>query len=166
MQSATLKTERKQEKSIQKMEYIAKNIEKTQKFAREIAKTLKKNDLLFINGDLGAGKSVFCREIIRFLSKNDELDVPSPTFTLVQTYETENFPISHYDLYRLEDPDDLYELAWEDALADGLTLVEWPEKLGHLKPVNRSTINIYIEMVEGAPEARKITTTHSGTYND
>lgn len=148
------------------MEYIAKNIKKTQKFAREIAKTLKKNDLMFINGDLGAGKSVFCRETIRFLSKNHDLDVPSPTFTLVQTYDTDAFPISHYDLYRLEDPDDLYELAWEDSLADGLTLVEWPEKLGHLKPVNRSVMHVYIEMIEGAPDARKITVTYSGSSNE
>lgn len=143
------------------MEYIARNIEKTQKFAQEIAKTLKKNDLLLINGNLGAGKSVFCREIIRFLAKNPELDVPSPTFTLIQTYETPNFPISHFDLYRLEDPDDLYEIGWEDALHDGLTLVEWPEKLGHLKPVKRSVFTVNIETIDCDENARRIIVTHN-----
>lgn len=143
------------------MEYIAKNVKKTQKFAREIAKTLKKSDLLLIKGDLGAGKSIFCREIIRFLAKNDDLEVPSPTFTLIQTYDGSDFPISHFDLYRLEDPEDLYEIGWEDALSDGLTLVEWPEKLGHLKPVNRSTFQIAIDPMEGDANARHITVTHT-----
>ena len=74
-------------------------------FARMIAPALQRGDLITLSGDLGAGKTAFARALIGALTDDDQLDVPSPTFTLIQTYETKNFPLLHCDLYRLRDPD-------------------------------------------------------------
>lgn len=93
-----------------------------------LAKALCARDFVALNGDLGAGKTTLARAIINgFMGQNTE--VPSPTFTLVQTYETHEFPIFHFDLYRIKSPDEIWELGWED-IGAGLTLVEWPERLG------------------------------------
>lgn len=102
--------------------------------AQDLAKTLEPNAVVFLNGPLGAGKTVFARALIRALCKAPVLEVISPTFTLVQHYDGKNSPIAHYDLYRLEDPEEIFELGWEDSLADGITIVEWPERLGPYKP--------------------------------
>ncbi len=90
--------------------------------------------IILLSGNLGAGKSVFARALIRKLCHDQLMDVPSPTFTLLQTYETPQNLIYHFDLYRLENKEDIYELGWEDALYDGFSIVEWPERLGSLKP--------------------------------
>lgn len=110
--------------------------------ATAFAKTLQGGDIVLLQGDLGAGKSVFCRAVIRTLSKNPDLEVPSPTFTLVQTYETPVAPLWHFDLYRLKDPDDIFELGWEDALGSGILLIEWPDRLGPYTPRRAITITI------------------------
>ena len=106
--------------------------------ATEFAATLKPRDIVLLHGDLGMGKSVFSRAIIRALTEQADLDVPSPTFTLVQTYDTpkrdNKGDVYHFDLYRLKDPEELYEIGWEDALASGILLVEWPDRLGYLTP--------------------------------
>ncbi|MEM6780860.1 MAG: tRNA (adenosine(37)-N6)-threonylcarbamoyltransferase complex ATPase subunit type 1 TsaE [Pseudomonadota bacterium] len=99
--------------------------------------------LICLYGDLGAGKSAFARGFIRTLASQDT-DVPSPTFTLVQTYDTTKGTIYHYDLYRLEDAEEVYELSWDDALADGIVLVEWPERLGSLLPPARTDVKVNI----------------------
>jgi len=143
------------------MEYIAKNIAQTEKYAENIAKNLQKSNILLIKGGLGAGKSVFCRKIIRVLSNNNDLEVPSPTFTLVQTYDTPLCPVWHFDLYRLKDPEEIYELGWDDALSGGIMLVEWPERLGHLAPQKRHFC-IDIDIINGEQGARKITMTEAG----
>lgn len=137
------------------MELITNNERETGFEAQKLAKSLKKGDILCFTGDLGAGKTVFAREIIRFLMKNDQEEVPSPTFTLVQAYDTSEFPVFHYDLYRLEDPEEIYELGWEDSLASGVCLIEWPSRAGGLIPKPHKAISI--ELVENRPEARKIT---------
>lgn len=108
--------------------FISQSEDQTQAFAQEIAPQLKNNDVICLQGDLGAGKTSFCRELIRALTKNN-MEVPSPTFTLVQTYESDP-PIWHYDLYRIEDSEEIYEIGWEEAIANGIVLVEWPERLG------------------------------------
>lgn len=110
--------------------------------ARDFAKSLTGTDVILLSGGLGMGKSVFSRAVIRALVGDDELDVPSPTFTLVQTYNSPKANIYHFDLYRLKSPDELYEIGWEDALGQGVMLIEWPEKLGYLTPKNTIKINI------------------------
>jgi tRNA threonylcarbamoyladenosine biosynthesis protein TsaE len=110
--------------------------------ARDFATTLRPNDIVLLNGDLGLGKSVFSRGVIRALMNNENIDVPSPTFTLVQTYDTPQGDVYHFDLYRLKTPEELYEIGWEDALHSGIILVEWPERLGFLRPKNYIQIDI------------------------
>lgn len=99
----------------------------TRLLGNDLARALLRGDLVLLSGDLGAGKSTLARAIIRSLAQDPDLDVPSPTFTLVQAYETA-LPVSHFDLYRLGDPSELDELGLEDALATGIALVEWPER--------------------------------------
>jgi tRNA threonylcarbamoyladenosine biosynthesis protein TsaE len=98
--------------------------------AVSLAAALRPGDVLFLQGDLGAGKTVFARALIRALAGDAQLNVPSPTFTLVQTYDTPHGPLSHFDLYRLKDPEEIYEIGWEEALSGGIMVVEWPERLG------------------------------------
>lgn len=114
----------------------------TIKIAADFCATLNPRDIVLLNGDLGMGKSVFSRAIIRSLTQSPDLDVPSPTFTFVQTYESPKAEIWHFDLYRLKDPEELYEIGWEEALTSGIILVEWPERLDYLTPKNAIIINI------------------------
>jgi tRNA threonylcarbamoyladenosine biosynthesis protein TsaE len=122
------------------MPYESNSEQETAAIAARMAATLKARDVVCLHGDLGMGKSVFARAVIRALSGNEALEVPSPTFTLVQTYETPRGAVWHFDLYRLKDPDEIFELGWEEALADGIVIVEWPERLGHHLP--KQCINI------------------------
>jgi hypothetical protein len=96
------------------------------RLAQEIAFLLQPGDTLALEGDLGAGKSTFARALIRAIAGNPELEVPSPTFTLVQSYETPRFEIAHFDLYRLSNPAEIDELGLEAALARGISVIEWP----------------------------------------
>ena len=120
---------------------VAANSEKdTGDLAAQIAARTKVGDVILLQGDLGAGKTVFARAFIRALCDDPALDVPSPTFTLLQTYDTPRGPVWHFDLYRLKDPEEIFELGWEDALAEGIVLVEWPERLGPHTPETASII--------------------------
>lgn len=122
--------------------------------AEKFSSRLRKGDLILLNGTLGMGKSVFARSLIRTLLDDKTLEIPSPTFTLVQSYEGPQCPVYHYDLYRLEDPEEIFELGWDDALAEGITIVEWPERLGPYKP--QRSIDIHLASVENKPHAREI----------
>lgn len=104
--------------------------------AFRLAPCLAIRDVLALRGDLGAGKTAFARGLIRALVGSSE-EVPSPTFTLVQTYAAPLGPVFHFDLYRIVSPDELTEIGWDEALADGLVLVEWPERAGSLLPASR-----------------------------
>nr|WP_272213732.1 tRNA (adenosine(37)-N6)-threonylcarbamoyltransferase complex ATPase subunit type 1 TsaE [Marinicella sp. W31]MDC2879682.1 tRNA (adenosine(37)-N6)-threonylcarbamoyltransferase complex ATPase subunit type 1 TsaE [Marinicella sp. W31] len=95
--------------------------------AEKLAPLLKAGDCLALSGDLGMGKSTFARALIRVRLQDPALEVPSPTFTLVQIYDGSP-PLYHFDLYRLSDPDELIELGFDEALDDGISLVEWPER--------------------------------------
>lgn len=124
------------------MIYKTSSEEETIKAAAAFAATLKPRDIILLNGDLGMGKSVFSRAVIRAITHNPELDVPSPTFTLAQTYDTPLGDIWHFDLYRLKDPEELYEIGWEDALSSGIVLVEWPDRLDYLTPKKSITVTL------------------------
>ncbi len=112
----------------------------TKEIAAALARSAKAGDVYLLHGPLGAGKSTFARAFIRALCGEDT-DVPSPTFTLVQTYENSAVTIWHFDLYRLKDPGEIFEIGFEDALS-GITLVEWPERLGTLTPAKARHIRI------------------------
>jgi tRNA threonylcarbamoyl adenosine modification protein YjeE len=98
----------------------------TAELGARIARGLGAGDAVLLKGELGAGKTTLARSILRALGV--EGHVPSPTFTLVQAYDTETLPLFHFDLYRIESPADLAELGIDDALEQGAVLVEWPEK--------------------------------------
>ncbi|MGQ0527969.1 MAG: tRNA (adenosine(37)-N6)-threonylcarbamoyltransferase complex ATPase subunit type 1 TsaE [Alphaproteobacteria bacterium] len=117
------------------MEILSRSEEDTGKAARAFAVRLQAPQVILLQGPLGSGKSVFARALIRALTGNAHEEVPSPTFTLAQTYETAKGPLWHFDLYRLKTPKEVYELGWEEALAD-IVLIEWPERLGALMPAN------------------------------
>jgi len=103
------------------------------KFGQALASQLIKPCVMTLSGDLGAGKSVLARAIVRALGHQGA--VKSPTYTLVETYETDNWRIAHLDLYRLNDPEELHYLAFDDIVANSdLLLVEWPDRGGGLLP--------------------------------
>ncbi|MFM2354575.1 MAG: tRNA ((37)-N6)-threonylcarbamoyltransferase complex ATPase subunit type 1 TsaE [Pseudomonadota bacterium] len=116
----------------------------TDRLGRIIAPLLEPGDCLLLSGGLGAGKTHLARAIIRTLlqaSGTDE-DVPSPTYTIVQTYSAGDLEIVHADLYRLTSRDEIVELGLEDAFATALTLIEWPERLGRDAPAGALAIRL------------------------
>src|SRR5690606_16145374 len=100
----------------------------TGQLAEDLAAALAPGDCLALSGDLGAGKSTLARALIRALANDPALEVPSPTFTLVQTYALPRFSVSHFDLYRLEDPEEIDELGLDELMEAGAALIEWPER--------------------------------------
>lgn len=114
----------------------------TARLAGLLASGLARGRPVCLWGDLGMGKSVFARAVIRALAGDESLDVPSPTYTLVQEYESPQGLLFHFDLYRLSSPEEVYELGWDDALAQGIAIVEWPERLGTLLPLLRCDVRL------------------------
>ncbi|MEO9864416.1 MAG: tRNA (adenosine(37)-N6)-threonylcarbamoyltransferase complex ATPase subunit type 1 TsaE [Yoonia sp.] len=112
----------------------------TQRFAAQMSTVLAPGDTILLSGDIGAGKSAFSRAVIRAMV-GAEIDVPSPTFTLVQTYETETAEIWHCDLYRLTHPDEAFELGLDEAFETAICLIEWPDRLGNDAPSNALTLH-------------------------
>jgi tRNA threonylcarbamoyladenosine biosynthesis protein TsaE len=111
----------------------------TANLAAKIAGLAKPGDIIALKGDLGVGKTAFARAFISARCSQQE-EVPSPTFTLVQIYEVSPASVWHFDLYRLRTPEDAWELGIEDAFSSGISLVEWPERLGPLLPDRRLEI--------------------------
>jgi tRNA threonylcarbamoyladenosine biosynthesis protein TsaE len=109
--------------------------------ARAVAALAHPRDVITLTGTLGAGKTSFARSFIAASGGGEE--VPSPTFTLLQVYETPSATIYHFDLYRLENAEDAFEIGIEDAFADGISLIEWPDRLGRYLPRERLDIAIH-----------------------
>jgi len=113
----------------------------TARLGEDLALALEQGDCLALSGDLGAGKSTLARAFLRALADDEALEVPSPTFTLVQTYPL-RFPVAHFDLYRLGDSSELDELGFDEALADGICIVEWPEVAADALPNDRIVLTL------------------------
>lgn len=124
----------------------------TAALAVRLAKRAGRGDTIALQGDLGSGKTAFARAFINALPGAPE-EVPSPTFTLVQIYPRGAQEVWHFDLYRLERPEEAAELGLEEALAEGITLIEWPERLGGALP--RGTLTLAFSFGETA-QARRV----------
>ncbi len=113
----------------------------TQRFAQDLALAVSPGDCITLSGDLGAGKTTLARAIIRSVAHDPDLEVPSPTFTLLQIYEL-RFTIGHFDLYRIGDPDEVHELGLDDVLETGIALIEWPEMADGCLPAHAIEVKI------------------------
>jgi tRNA threonylcarbamoyladenosine biosynthesis protein TsaE len=122
----------------------------TAALAARISGLAAPGDIIALKGDLGAGKTSFARAFIRSLGGEEE--VPSPTFTLVQIYELAAAAVWHFDLYRLKSAEEAWELGIEDAFSEGISLIEWPERMGSLLPQRRLEITLHYGDL---PEARR-----------
>ena len=140
----------------------------TAALAIKLAAAARPNDVLSLIGDLGAGKTVFARAFINARAAATQ-EVPSPTFTLVQTYAFpdpgggmdgpgDDIPVYHFDLFRIEDAGEIEELGMEDAFAGGISLIEWPDRLNGLLPVDR--LDVTLTQGKGAGERRCVLTGH------
>jgi tRNA threonylcarbamoyl adenosine modification protein YjeE len=123
-----------------------------------VAEWIRPGDLIALSGDLGAAKTTFARALIRRLTGDPALEAPSPTFTLMQTYEGPGYPIVHADFYRIRHPDELFNLGWEEAIEGALTLVEWPDRAGDLLDPDRLEIAFELDAAKGANYRRAILT--------
>ena len=132
---------------------IVENASQTADFAKRVGSLLQGGDTVLLQGDIGAGKSFFARALIQALQDIPE-DVPSPTFTLVQTYDTRAGEIWHADLYRLSEPSEVEELGLTEAFETAICLVEWPDRLAGMSPVGAVTLSFEIAASE---DQRRIT---------
>ncbi|MBO9710895.1 MAG: tRNA (adenosine(37)-N6)-threonylcarbamoyltransferase complex ATPase subunit type 1 TsaE [Caulobacter sp.] len=135
----------------------------TRRLGQALAGALRPGDAICLTGPLGAGKSTLARALVRALTSPDE-EVPSPTFTLVQFYDGPDFPVAHFDLYRLTDPDEAYEIGLAEALEDGAALIEWPQRLEGRLPPDRLDIDIAPIPGDGDGEARRAVVTPHGSF--
>lgn len=133
----------------------------TAALARRIAAVARAGDVIGLCGDLGAGKTTLARFFIAALGGEEE--VPSPTFNLVQIYALATATVWHFDLYRVERPEEAIELGIEDAFAEGISLIEWPERLGGLLPADR--LDVRLAMGERA-QARRARLEARGSWRE
>ncbi len=135
--------------------------EDTQRLAADVAAQARRGDVILLSGEIGAGKSVFARAFIRARLDAPGEDVPSPTFTIVQTYADPRGDIWHMDLYRLTNSDEVYELGIEEAFETGICLIEWPDRLGADSPADA----LQIEMQAG-PEQHTAMITATANWTE
>ncbi len=124
----------------------------TASLARALAALARRGDVFALYGELGAGKTVFARAFIRARAGDggENEEVPSPSFTLLQTYEMAGATVYHFDFFRLSGPGETFELGIEEAFADGIALIEWPDRLGRLLPPDRLDVALGFAESEGA----------------
>jgi len=132
------------------------------RLAERVALKLAAGDVVALHGDLGAGKTTFARALIRAVLCDAEAEIPSPTFSLVQTYSSPRFELAHLDLYRLTSEDELIELGLDEHLATGAAIVEWPERAPRLTVPN--WLDIHIDQGTGS-EQRTLRFAGSGTWS-
>lgn len=135
-------------------------IEELRGLAHILAPYLRKGDVIALSGELGAGKTTFARFLIENIA-GEEVEVPSPSFPLVQSYELSRLRVFHFDFYRLADPSELDELGFDDALGEGLVIIEWPERIGDRLPADRLEVTLE-ETVD--PQARRVMITGAGGW--
>lgn len=133
-------------------EMILRDEDATIRLAIKLAEYAQAGDAILLSGPLGAGKSLFARAFLRAFCCAPHLEVPSPTYTLVQSYESLSCVVSHFDLWRLGGPDELEELGWDEA-REGVVLVEWPQKLEDLLPEDALKLEIRV-LADGQRQAR------------
>jgi len=126
----------------------------TEHLAARVASLARPGDAILLAGPLGAGKTAFARAFLRAATGDRRLEVPSPSFTLVQSYDTGIGAVHHFDLWRLDGPGGLAELGWDDARTD-IVLVEWPDRLGSVRPQDA----LVVTLAFGAGAARQATLT-------
>ena len=142
---------------------VLANESSTRSLAVALAPVLKSGDFIALSGDLGAGKSTFARALIRRLAGDPALEVPSPTFTLMQTYECGSLSIVHADLYRVRSDDELSELGWDEAADGSLVLVEWPDRIRDRLPDDRLDLAFRLAPDED-PNTRTVHLTGRGSF--
>ena len=135
----------------------------TLRLAEELADTLRPDDLVTLSGDLGSGKTTFARAVVRKLAGDPALEVPSPTFTLMQVYQCKACPVVHADLYRLKDADELAQLGWDEAASGAIVMVEWADRAGDQLPPDRLDLCFSLALARG-PEARDVVVTGHGAF--
>jgi len=133
-------------------EFHLDNLATSRLLAGRLSALLKTGDIIAFEGELGSGKTEFCRAIIHAIGYDE--DVPSPTFNLVQIYEPEvddliTPSVWHMDLYRLENPEEVFELGIEDGFDTAITLIEWPNRMGHYLPQEHLKIKLSSTDIEG-----------------
>ena len=129
----------------------------------DIAVALEPGDLVTLSGDLGAGKTTFARALIRFLAGDPTVEVPSPTFTLMQTYELPRFPLVHADLYRLSGTSELAELGFDDLPDGAVVLLEWPDRAAGFLPPDRLDVTLTLAPQRGL-DHRNVRVTGYGAF--
>lgn len=134
-------------------QYISRKEEDTICFASKLASVLQKGDLIWLSGDLGAGKTKFTQGILRYFEMENQIS--SPTFTIVNEYKNERAEIYHFDVYRLENEDEFWAIGGEEYFEKGICLIEWGERIAEILP--KPYLKISLEKVEEDLEERKIT---------
>lgn len=135
------------------MEYISKSYEETQKIASDFARTLKSGDVICMYGDLGAGKTAFVQGMAKGLNITEP--ITSPTFTIVNEYSG-SLPLYHFDVYRIADSDEMYEIGYEEYVyGDGISVIEWAELIEDILPDKCYRVTILKELANG-DDYRKI----------
>src|SRR6202050_4648785 len=131
------------------------NEQATARFANDVAAALEPGNLVTLSGALGAGKTTFARALIRHLAGDETIEVPSPTFTLIQTYELPRFTLVHADLYRLSGAAELAELGFDDLPEGAVVMMEWPDRAAGFLPPDRLDITFTLAPQLG-PDVRNV----------